>query len=309
MDGWIDNACCCGATAGSVLFVARDVNGGATDASGEIRACAACCGLFPARFVVADAAVEAYRGYYTRRAARSAWRNGARRAMNAARRRYLDRHTPSGARRLLDFGCGGGDYLTRMAVEHPALDLYGTDAFEPARTDAFAWIAADAVAASGPFDWITLGHVLEHLPDPAATLALLAECLTPDGALWIATPNAQSFIIKTAGPWARDIDFPRHRQIFSRAGLERLLAEAGLRADYHPAPRLNAVLNAAATLSVIARDSGGSEAARAAAAFRTVAGLIGHLAWPRLATAPEWVAVCRRTLVAGGGIEPPTCGL
>ena len=294
MDGWIDNACCCGVTAGSVLFVARDVNSGATDASGEIRACAACGGLFPARLPAAEAVGDAYRGYYTRKPERSGWRNAARGAMNAARRGYLERHTPSTARRVLDFGCGGGDYLARMATRRPGIHLYGTDAFEPVRINGFTWIAADGVAASGPFDWITLGHVLEHLPDPAATLALLSERLTRDGGLWIATPNAQSFIIRGAGRWARDIDFPRHRQLFSRAGLGRLLADAGLRADYRPAPRLNAVLNAVSTLAVIARDRAGPKPARAAAAWRTVAGLIGYLAWPCLATSPEWVAACRR---------------
>ena len=298
MESWIDNACCCGAQARTVVFVAGDINGGATDLTSEIFACEACGGLFPARFPGADAIAAAYRGYYTAPRRRSAWRTWLRAAAEVSRRDYLDRATPAGALRVLDYGCGAGDYLARMAARRPAPQRCGTDALKPASEHSdYRWIAQDAVATAGPFDWITLGHVLEHLPDPAATLAVLAGCLTPDGALWIATPNARGFIVKAAGRWARDIDFPRHRQIFSRAGLERLLADAGLSAEFRPAPRINAVLNTVSTLRNIIGDRTTSTGPRLAAIMNTLAGLTAcslTTARRRAAASPEIVAVCRR---------------
>jgi len=96
----------------------------------------------------------------------------------------------------------------------------------------------------GPFDWVTLGHVIEHVADPDDLFKRLGAALAPGGALWIATPNAESFLIAAIGSLARDIDFPRHVHLFSMDGLTQRLATAGLRVCLLPAPRLNALLNA-----------------------------------------------------------------
>lgn len=46
--------------------------------------------------------------------------------------------------------------------------------------------------SAAPFDVITLNHVLEHLPDPAAALSRLREWLTPGGLLVVEVPNIES---------------------------------------------------------------------------------------------------------------------
>lgn len=46
----------------------------------------------------------------------------------------------------------------------------------------------DALPDRGPFDLIALTHVIEHLRDPAAVLAQLAQLLSADGALFITAP-------------------------------------------------------------------------------------------------------------------------
>lgn len=43
-----------------------------------------------------------------------------------------------------------------------------------------------------PFDIITLNHVLEHLPDPAAALSRLRDWLEPEGLLVVEVPNIES---------------------------------------------------------------------------------------------------------------------
>ena len=271
---------------------------GATDRRSTMLTCRDCGGLHPAVFPGADARPDAYRDYYTGARRNPFWRSWLRQIADATRRDYLDRQTPAAVGRILDYGCGAGAYLARMARRNPAPLCAGTDAIKLGDTgQAYAWLSPPEVLAARPFDWITLGHVLEHLDDPTAVVGLLAGKLSSGGGVWIATPNAASFIIGSAGPWARDIDFPRHRQIFSRKGLEQLLAGAGLSARFLPAPRLNAVLNVASTLVNIAADRSASRRDRAAATLTTVLQLMVHLMSPasrRSINSPELVVVCRR---------------
>jgi hypothetical protein len=81
------------------------------------------------------------------------------------------------------------------------------------------------------------------VPDPRETILSLADCIASDGAIWISTPNAQSFLFDSLQGYARDADFPRHRQIFSRKGLVELLQESGFTLKFHSPPRVNAILN------------------------------------------------------------------
>ena len=183
---------------------------------------------------------------------------------------------------MLDFGCGDGAFLKQ--IERPGRALFGVDRFAPSRPSA-GWrrLAEDEIEAHGPYDWITLGHVLEHLDDPATTLRRLGAHLRREGGLWIATPNADSFLISAAGASARDIDYPRHRQIFSRDGLERLAGRAGLTIRFLPSPALNALLNAGQTLARLR--AGGS------------LGVVGRMAVGAFAAraTPELVAICGRS--------------
>ncbi len=255
--------------------------------------CEACGAFWPDEIPAGEAARAAYDDYYTAARRRGAWRGWLRRFANRTRCTYLDRGTPARAGRILDYGCGAGDYLARFAGRA----CFGTDPLAPKdRTAAFAWLEGDDISAAAPFDWITLGHVLEHLADPSAVLARLAAALAPGGGLWIATPNADSFLFTAAGPWARDIDFPRHREIFSRSGLEGLAAKAGLICQFASPPRLNAVLNAAATVRNILADAECGPPARVAGVLCTLAALAIHLAKPqpsRNRASPELIAICR----------------
>jgi len=168
---------------------------------------------------------KAYRDYYTGRPPRPRRGFGPRAGLNRTRRDYLRRALPGEARRVLDFGCGSGAFLALIAAVRPDAELFGTDFHPPppGRTD-FEWLAPDALEAAAPFDWITLGHVIEHVADPSALVSRLAGLLAPGGGLWISTPNADGFLTGAAGAWSRDIDIPRHRAVFTRGALGRLLA-------------------------------------------------------------------------------------
>ncbi|MEO7026050.1 MAG: class I SAM-dependent methyltransferase [Caulobacteraceae bacterium] len=258
--------------------------------------CLGCGSLFPA---APPPASGAYADYYTAAPPRRGWRPAARALAAQARAAYLRRSTPATARRVLDFGCGAGAYL--RAISAPDRRCFGADPFaSPPPSATWTPLRPGDIEAAGPFDWITLGHVLEHLDEAEETLRGLARSLAPGARLWIATPNADSFLFRAAGPLARDTDYPRHRQIFSRAGLERLLAAAGLTPVFTSPPRLNAVLNAWASIKNVVRDPSLATGQRLGVATKILTKLFLHLLSPRSRRdrqSPELVAICR-------GLEP-----
>lgn len=149
-------------------------------------------------------------------------------------RRYLMRFLPSdfqlwATQRLLDFGCGSGNVVSM--ANSLGLDAIGVEPDSLARSAARAKGAAVVETlneAGKEFDRVVLSHVLEHLPDPVATLLTLRDCLTANGRILIRVPNAQSAQAATYGPFWIGYDMPRHLWHFCSDTLRRLLAISGL---------------------------------------------------------------------------------
>lgn len=298
---WRPNRCSCGTgVAPETLFAVADVNLGTVAESATLMRCPACGGLFPDRVPAPGSVAEAYGRYYTLAEGDAvSWvRSGARALLDRSRQAYLGREVPGGAARVLDFGCGSGAWLRALRRRRPGTHLFGTDLAGPAGdAEGFHWLSPDTIETAAPFDWITLGHVLEHHPDPPALIRRLAACLAPGGGMWIATPSAGGFLIAAAGPWARDIDFPRHREILSRAGLAGLVAGAGLAATFRSPPRINAVLNALHTLGLLCRNRGLGPRQRVVLTGSILTRLLVHVVAPGTSqdrVSPELVVVCRK---------------
>jgi SAM-dependent methyltransferase len=95
---------------------------------------------------------------------------------------------------VLDYGCGVGHFLQAVKAEgfHP----YGVEFDAPAAAAAAVHAGCrvvtladlDRAYAGQLFDVIHLGDVLEHLPDPAATLVGLLTRLKPCGLLFVEGP-------------------------------------------------------------------------------------------------------------------------
>ena len=151
-------------------------------------------------------------------------------------REYLDRlvlmQPPRPGGRALDVGCGEG-----ATVE--ALATLGWDA-EGVDFDAAAVVRAVERGLrvrlgslegqhypAGHFDVIGMTHVLEHVPDPLATLRECARLLRPGGQLVLATPNARSLGHRRFGRDWRGLEPPRHLQVFTPGALRRLAERAG----------------------------------------------------------------------------------
>jgi 2-polyprenyl-3-methyl-5-hydroxy-6-metoxy-1,4-benzoquinol methylase len=148
----------------------------------------------------------------------------------------LQQHAP-GAKRLLDYGCGGG-FLLRAARER-GFDAIGFDvgaeARRACRAQGLAVTGDPSELAPASFDVIVLHHVFEHLPDPGKTLRDLRRLLAPRGVLFLEVPNATSLRARLASPWlARRLRlderyraFPIHLWYFEPATLARLLRTTG----------------------------------------------------------------------------------
>jgi SAM-dependent methyltransferase len=142
------------------------------------------------------------------------------------------RHTPARGP-LLDVGCGGGLFLGMM--RRRGFRVVGLDSSRAAA--AIAWKRQQVPALCGmlerapmraaSFAAITMFHVLEHLYDPGAYLALAHDLLEPDGRLVVQVPNAASWQFQLLGRAWNGIDVPRHLFDFRDRDLERLLESRG----------------------------------------------------------------------------------
>ena len=87
----------------------------------------------------------------------------------------------------------------------------------------------DLAAAS--LDAVVVWHVLEHLRDPAGTLAGIARWLRPGGRVVVACPNLASLQARIGGDRWFHQDVPRHLTHFTAIGLRLLLERSGFRLE------------------------------------------------------------------------------
>ena len=134
--------------------------------------------------------------------------------------------------RVLELGAGDGRFVERM--RRAGLEARGFEPSSPARGAAarrgVALAEEDPLAGPRPEpreDAIVLWHVLEHLPDPARTLARARAALAPSGRLLVAVPNLASLQAGIGGDRWFQQDVPRHRTHFTPPGLRALLARCG----------------------------------------------------------------------------------
>jgi SAM-dependent methyltransferase len=141
---------------------------------------------------------------------------------------------------LLDVGCGVGIFLEVAAAS--GFDVQGVEvstwASEFARARGLQVSTGTLREAAYPaesFDVVTVNHVLEHLPDPLATLAEVRRVLRGGGLLVIGVPNFGSFAaILRRGRW-RSLLPDQHLWQFTRGSLRNLLESAGFGPVYFEA--------------------------------------------------------------------------
>ena len=145
--------------------------------------------------------------------------------------RFLPEPSKNNRPKLLDVGCGRGDFLIR--AQYCGYDSIGID-FDSATVDIANNRGVSASVAEihdlplyVQYDAIVLSHVVEHVSDPVRLLDDIFKRLKPGGYFYIAAPNLNSSGRLTFGNSWRGVDFPRHLQYFNVFNLKALLNGSG----------------------------------------------------------------------------------
>ena len=138
----------------------------------------------------------------------------------------------------LDFGCGAGGFLKflreRSKIAGRPLVLTGHDVGSYAEllktTDGFRVLDFDEInrEPSAQFDVISLIEVIEHIPEPASTIALVSRLLKPGGLLLLTTGNLDSPVARRHGIHYRYCAPEIHVSLFNPRCLARLYTAHGL---------------------------------------------------------------------------------
>ena len=121
--------------------------------------------------------------------------------LNPLRLQYVERVVALRDKPVLDVGCGGGILSESMAragarvlgidLSQAVLDVAELHALEGKVTVDYRTIAAEELAQERPaaFDLVTCMEMLEHVPDPAASVKALAALVKPGGDVIVSTIN------------------------------------------------------------------------------------------------------------------------
>ena len=121
--------------------------------------------------------------------------------INPLRLSWIDNHAKLEGKTVLDIGCGGGILAESMAdagatvtgidLSEKALGVARLHLLENGKKVDYRMISAEELASQEPgtFDIVTCMEMLEHVPNPASTIAACATLAKPSGHVFFSTIN------------------------------------------------------------------------------------------------------------------------
>ena len=133
--------------------------------------------------------------------------------INPLRLQWIDSHAAISGKQVLDIGCGGGILSESMAqrgaevtgidLSDKALAVARLHLLESGNRVDYQKISAEefATQATARFDVVTCMEMLEHVPNPASTIAACAALVKPGGHVFFSTinRNAKAYVLAVVG--------------------------------------------------------------------------------------------------------------
>ncbi|MCF8177646.1 MAG: bifunctional 2-polyprenyl-6-hydroxyphenol methylase/3-demethylubiquinol 3-O-methyltransferase UbiG [Sulfuritalea sp.] len=166
--------------------------------------------------------------------------------INPARLAWINDHAEIKDKQTIDVGCGGGllsegmaalgAHVTGIDLSEKALSVARLHLYESGHSINYRLISAEAMAEESPstFDVLTCLEMLEHVPDPASTVAACARLVKPGGQVFLSTinRNPKAYLLAVVGAEYVLNLLPRGTHDYTRflkpAELSRLCRNAGL---------------------------------------------------------------------------------
>ena len=138
--------------------------------------------------------------------------------------------------RILDVGCGSGDYL--LFMRNLGWDAWGVEIeagvcemLQQRGVQMHQGELQEARFPDGFFDWVTMNHSLEHVPNPRGVILEVARILKPGGSVFVGVPNIDSVQRRVFGRYWYFLGAPLHLCEFSTETLRKLLELAELEVE------------------------------------------------------------------------------
>lgn len=133
--------------------------------------------------------------------------------INPLRLDWIDGHSGLTGKTVLDVGCGGGLLSEGMAdkgaivsgidLSDKALGVARLHLLESGRSVDYRKVSAEELAAEQPahYDVVTCMEMLEHVPNPASTIAACAALVKPGGHVFFSTinRNPKAYLLAVVG--------------------------------------------------------------------------------------------------------------
>jgi 2-polyprenyl-3-methyl-5-hydroxy-6-metoxy-1,4-benzoquinol methylase len=152
---------------------------------------------------------EAYRDYPYHQVGKQ---SGTRFIVDSGYRNLLRRLRKAGLRKehkMLDYGCGGAEFLSFL--RRKGYNVVGYDEYTPE--------FSDTRVLDTKYDFVLSQDVIEHVAEPWEHLRTLANLLAPGGYVAIGTPNAEIFDLQNPAIYVHALHQPYHRHILSKRAL------------------------------------------------------------------------------------------